>query len=108
MFLGPAVGAYLYDVGGFSLPFVICGSIDTILAMLLLLTIPTLNADSAPKVKEKEYGAQENNDSIEEGSHENSEKSTFVKECDTPRRTTDNVVDDIEQSVLGYIRRNTS
>lgn len=49
VYSGPAVGAYLYDVGGFSLPFLICGSTDAILSALLLLTIQTGNKGASPR-----------------------------------------------------------
>ena len=38
--LGPAIGAWLYSIGGFFLPFIIVGSISLILSALLIVTIP--------------------------------------------------------------------
>ena len=38
--LGPAIGAWLYSIGGFLLPFIIVGSISSILSALLIVTIP--------------------------------------------------------------------
>ena len=46
--LGPALGAYLYRQGGFSLPFLFIGSIDIVISLLLLLSIPNNSSiDSA-------------------------------------------------------------
>ena len=38
--LGPGVGAALYSQGGFMLPFLVVGSVSTILSILLAFTIP--------------------------------------------------------------------
>ena len=38
--LGPAIGAWLYSIGGFFLPFIIVGLISSILSALLIVTIP--------------------------------------------------------------------
>ena len=38
--LGPPLGSYLYDFGGFTLPFTIVGSIASLCAIGLLLTAP--------------------------------------------------------------------
>ena len=49
------MGAYFYDISGFSLPFLVCGSIDTILAILLVLTNPTRNCcQTSPEEAKKE------------------------------------------------------
>ena len=40
--VGPAVGAALYEVGGFLLPFLIVGAVSTILSLSLVLTIPNM------------------------------------------------------------------
>ncbi len=40
---GPAVGAALYDVGGFMLPFLVVGAVSTALSLCLILTIPTVD-----------------------------------------------------------------
>ena len=39
--LGPAVGAWLYGIGGFMLPFISVSSVCLILASLLIVTIPS-------------------------------------------------------------------
>jgi len=41
--LGPGVGAALYEVGGFHLPFLLVGGLSTILSILLAFTIPNTN-----------------------------------------------------------------
>lgn len=41
--LGPGVGAALYEVGGFMLPFLVVGSISTTLSIMLAFTIPDLS-----------------------------------------------------------------
>ena len=101
--LGPAVGAYLYDLGGFSLPFLICGSIDTIAATLLLLTIPTPNADNSLQTtnKEKDDSGQEPKVSIEEGVNENTEKISFIKAHDTSKEITLPDENVMSESALG-------
>ena len=101
--LGPAVGAYLYDKGGFSLPFLICGSIDTIAATLLLLTIPTPNAENSPEItnNEKDESGKEPNISIEEGVNENTEKTAFIETHDTSKETTVTDENVVSESVLG-------
>ena len=44
MFSGPAVGAALYDAGGFMLPFLVVGAISTVLSLTLLVTIPNMGS----------------------------------------------------------------
>ena len=39
--LGPAIGAWLYDIGGFFLPFMAVGSVCVMLAVLMIVTIPS-------------------------------------------------------------------
>jgi len=46
--LGPGVGAALFECGGFMLPFLIVGSISTILSVALAFTIPDLS-DAEPE-----------------------------------------------------------
>ena len=41
---GPAVGAALYEAGGFMLPFLSVGSVSTLLSFMLIFTIPNLTA----------------------------------------------------------------
>ena len=41
--LGPGVGAAIYEAGGFMLPFLVVGSISTILSIILAFTIPDLS-----------------------------------------------------------------
>ena len=97
------MGAYLYEKGGFSLPFLICGSIDTIAATLLLLTMPTPNADNSPETtnKEKDKSGQEPNISVEEGVNENTEKISFIKAHDTSKEITVTDENVMSESVLG-------
>ena len=40
--IGPGVGAWLYEMGGFMLPFLIVGAISIILSLTLIVTIPNL------------------------------------------------------------------
>ena len=40
--LGPGVGAWFYEMGGFMLPFLVVGSLSTILSLLLVVTIPNV------------------------------------------------------------------
>ena len=58
------MGAYFYNISGFSLPFLVCGSIDTILAILLVLTNPTRNcyqtsSEEAKKEEENDESRKE-------------------------------------------------
>ena len=43
--LGPGVGAALYEEGGFMLPFLVVGSLSTILSITLAFTIPNLGPE---------------------------------------------------------------
>ena len=50
--MGPALGAFLYDVGGFMLPFVVVGCVGLVAATALLIFIPNVKAkDEKEKVK---------------------------------------------------------
>lgn len=40
--LGPGVGAWLYELGGFKLPFWVVGAVSTILSIILAFTIPNI------------------------------------------------------------------
>ena len=40
--LGPGVGAWFYEMGGFMLPFLVVGSLSTLLSLLLIVTIPNV------------------------------------------------------------------
>ncbi|TRY70790.1 hypothetical protein TCAL_04819 [Tigriopus californicus] len=44
--MGPAVGAALYEVGGFKFPFLVVGSISTILSVSLYFTIPHMDDET--------------------------------------------------------------
>jgi predicted MFS family arabinose efflux permease len=48
-FLGPALGALLFSLGGFQLPFLVVGSIGLVVATCLLLIIPNVKADPEKK-----------------------------------------------------------
>ena len=65
---GPAIGALLYDIGGFSLPFLICGSINIVFAVLLILTIRSQKVKTSQETKERE------------DFNRNSEKNHLLKE----------------------------
>ena len=54
--LGPAIGAYFYNLGGFILPFEICGSISIVISIILLLVIPPISASSANNGRESQFG----------------------------------------------------
>ena len=41
-FLGPAIGSFLYSLGGFGLPFYFTGSIALVLGVMLFFAIPNL------------------------------------------------------------------
>jgi predicted MFS family arabinose efflux permease len=44
-FPGPAIGAFLYEIGGFKLPFFIVGSFGMVVATGLLFVIPNVKID---------------------------------------------------------------
>jgi len=44
---GPALGSFLYTVGGFTLPFFTVGSISLFLSFCLCLVIPNVEADQS-------------------------------------------------------------
>ena len=50
-FVGPALGAWLYNIGGFQLPFLIFGSISTVSSMLLIATVPSQIESIATKAE---------------------------------------------------------
>ena len=41
--IGPAVGAYLYEIGGFLLPFEVVGIAEFIFGILVIIFLPTLS-----------------------------------------------------------------
>ena len=43
--IGPALGSFLYTVGGFTLPFFVVGSISLILGVCLCLVIPDIESN---------------------------------------------------------------
>jgi len=45
--LGPGVGAWFYEMGGFMLPFLVVGSLSTILSLLLIITIPNVSSEES-------------------------------------------------------------
>ena len=45
--LGPGVGAWFYEMGGFMLPFLVVGSLSVVLSLLLIVTIPNGDAPTA-------------------------------------------------------------
>ena len=84
----------------------ICRSIDTILAALLLLTIPSRNVESSPKLEtletKKDEDVQEANVTIEAGEKENNEKDAFLNDSNSPNETSSTKDDTIGTSILGY------
>ena len=40
--IGPAVGSFLYEIGGFKLPFMVVGALGILISFGLYLTIPDL------------------------------------------------------------------
>jgi hypothetical protein len=56
---GPALGAILYNAGGFMLPFEIFGSIATLVSILMLLIIPNVNISSQDDHSDSKYGYME-------------------------------------------------
>ena len=41
--LGPAVGVFIYELGGFKLPFIVVGLVALVLAITLIILIPGKN-----------------------------------------------------------------
>ena len=44
-FLGPALGSFLYGLGGFTLPFVVVGSIGVAVATSIVFFMPNVQPD---------------------------------------------------------------
>ena len=66
--LGPAVGAALYEAGGFMLPFFSIGGLSTVLAISLVFTIPnleTVNTNSYSTNDDEESDTLVNQDDSE-------------------------------------------
>lgn len=57
--LGPGVGAALYEVGGFMLPFLVVGSLSTILSVMLAFTIPDLSQVTSEETESLDAPPQE-------------------------------------------------
>ena len=57
--IGPALGAYLFGMGGFSLPFLVIGPINIIVSILLLLTLPKKQGNDLEISEGKKDGAKE-------------------------------------------------
>jgi len=53
LYLGPGLGALLYEIGGFQLPFLIVGSIGILVGIALIFVIPSIQLD-----KKKSDGAK--------------------------------------------------
>jgi predicted MFS family arabinose efflux permease len=47
--LGPALGSFLYSVGGFTVPFFVVGSVSLVISLCLWLVIPDADADISAK-----------------------------------------------------------
>ena len=43
---GPAIGSFLYDVGGFPLPFFSTGALALLIAIMLVFSIPDVQSQS--------------------------------------------------------------
>ena len=77
---GPAVGAWLYDAGGFMLPFLVVGSISTTLSVLLIVTIPPHVSNSSANSQEVP-SAQTQNTQTQSSCGQDVENSTN-SDCD--------------------------
>ena len=53
-FKGPAIGGWLYGLGGFMLPFVSFGLISTILSLLMIIIVPSNFTNSNYSNKNKD------------------------------------------------------
>ena len=50
--VGPAIGGFLYDVGGFHLPFVAVGLANILFAMIIILALPSKEFNTCINIKE--------------------------------------------------------
>ena len=50
-FIGPAIGSFLYDVGGFPLPFFSTGVLAFVIAIMLIFSIPDVQNDNYQTVE---------------------------------------------------------
>jgi len=85
--LGPAVGAWLYESGGFMLPFLVVGSISTILSILLTVTIPNKVTNSASESSENvetKEGDQDVENSCDSEGEGNGEETPLVENSNVP------------------------
>ena len=46
VFLGPAIGAFLYDIGGFCAPFFSMGALAILVSIMLVFSIPDVQSQS--------------------------------------------------------------
>ena len=53
--IGPAIGGFLYDVGGFHLPFVATGVANILFAIIIILALPTKEFNTRITTKEENY-----------------------------------------------------
>ena len=49
--IGPALGGFLYDIGGFHLPFIVIGVSDILFALIVLLALPPEGCNQGGKEK---------------------------------------------------------
>ncbi len=52
IFPGPALGSFLYSIGGFTLPFLVVGSVGLVVATFLVFVIPNVKPDPVKKPSE--------------------------------------------------------
>jgi predicted MFS family arabinose efflux permease len=45
VFIGPALGSFLYSVGGFTLPFLVVGTCALVMAIVLCMVVPPVKMD---------------------------------------------------------------
>ena len=68
--LGPAVGAALYEAGGFMLPFFCIGGLSTVLSITLCVSIPnleTINTNGDSNNDDEEAETLVNQDDVQNG-----------------------------------------
>jgi predicted MFS family arabinose efflux permease len=57
--LGPALGSFLFSIGGFTLPFVVVGSIGLVVATILVFVIPNVKSDTEKRSSDKALSFQQ-------------------------------------------------
>ena len=82
LMIGPFLGAVLYQVGGFYLPFAVCGSVLVLCSVIALFLLKPDQEEERLKGDEESNGCDSNNNNGSNGRRNiqiREEKTTFTK-----------------------------